>query len=92
VNIWIPLPTAFLKLNFDKAFRGNPGPATIGGVLRDSKGEIQHIYSQALGEGTNNEMEFIALEQGLRILKRLKAKATVVEGDSQLVITAARRM
>lgn len=92
MNTWIHPPTGFLKLNFYGASRGNPGPVGIGGVLRDSKGEIKHIYSQALGEGTNNEMEFAALEQGLRILRILKSGATVVEGDSQLVVTVARRM
>lgn len=85
-------PTRFLKLNFDGASRGNPGSAGIGGFLRDRKGGIQHIYSRALGEGTNNEMEFAAFEQGLRILKRLKYGETVVEGDSQLAVTAARRL
>jgi len=61
-------------------------------VIRDRKGEVQHIYSQSLGQGTKNEMEFAALEQGLRILRRLKAGATVVEGDSQLAITVARKL
>jgi len=49
-------------LNFDGASRGNPRPAGIGGVLRNYKGDIQHIFSQSMGEGTNNEMEFVALE------------------------------
>ena len=65
MNTWTPPPTGFLKLNFDGASQGNLRPAGIGGVLRDSKGEIQHIFSQSLGEGTNNKMEFAALEQGL---------------------------
>lgn len=67
VNTWIPPPTGFLKINFDGASRGNLGLAGIGGVLRDNRGEIQHIYSQSLGEGSNNEMEFAVLQQGLRI-------------------------
>lgn len=32
------------------------------------------------------------MEQVLRILRKLQAGAVVVEGDSQLAITAARRM
>jgi len=66
--------------------------ASIRGILRNSEGEIQYIYNRALGEGTNNEMEFTAMEQGLRILGKLQASAAVVEGDSQLIITVARRM
>lgn len=92
LSTWKWPPSGFLKLNFDGASRGNPGPADIGGVLRNSEGEIRYIYSRALGEGTNNEMEFAALEQGLRILQKFQAGAVVVEGDSQLEITAARRM
>lgn len=90
--IWKRPPSGFLKLNFDGASRGNPGLTGIGGILRNSEGEIQYIYSRALGEGTNNEMEFAALEQGLRILQKLQAGAAVVEGDSQLAITAMRRI
>jgi len=37
-------------------------------------------------------MEFVALEQGLRILGRLKIGATLVEGDSQFAITAEKRL
>jgi len=37
-------------------------------------------------------MEFTAMEQGLRILRSLQAGAAVIEGDSQLAITAAKRM
>ena len=57
MNVWSPPPTSFHKLNFDGASRGNPGPVGIGDVLRDYEGEIQHIFSQSLGEGTNNEMD-----------------------------------
>ena len=92
LSIWKWPPLGFLKLNFDGASQGNPGLAGIGGILKNSKGEIQHIYSRALGEGTNNEMEFAVLEQGLRILGKLQAGTAVVEGDSQLAIIAARRM
>lgn len=37
-------------------------------------------------------MEFAALEQGLRILEKLKAGAAVVEGNSQLAITVVRKL
>eukprot|EP00253_Pinus_taeda_P011321 PITA_11321 len=62
---WHKPPAGFLKLNFDGASRGNPGLAGIGGVIRNHRGEILYIYSQALGEATNNEMEFAAMEKAL---------------------------
>ena len=62
LSIWKRPPSGFLKLNLDGVSRGNPGLASIGGIIRSSAGEIQHIYSKALGEGTNNEMEFTSME------------------------------
>eukprot|EP00253_Pinus_taeda_P007373 PITA_07373 len=92
VNRWNCPPEGVLKLNFDGASRGNPGRASIGGVIRNQEAEIVHIYCRALGEGTNNEMEFAALEQGLRILKSLQNSNAVVEGDSSLVISVAKKI
>jgi len=79
-------------LNFDGASRGNPGMAGIGGSLRNQHGEILHIYYRALGESTNNEMEFAALEHGLRIVKSLRLCNIILEGDSSLVISTAQKM
>lgn len=58
-------------MNFDGASRGNPGKTGIGGVIRNKAGEIVHIYCRALGESTNNEAEFAALEQVLKILRTI---------------------
>lgn len=66
---WKHAPSGFLKLNFDGASRGNLGLAGIEGIIRDCAGETPHIYNRGLGEGTNNEMEFTSMEQGIRILK-----------------------
>eukprot|EP00253_Pinus_taeda_P022878 PITA_22878 len=89
---WHRPPVGFLKLNFNGASRGNPELAGIGGVIRNHNGEILYIYSQALGEGTNNEMEFAALEKGLRILSLNRTSNVVIEGDSEVSITAARKI
>lgn len=51
-----------------------------------------HIYRRALRERMNNEMEFAALEHGLRILKSQRKCNVIVEGDSVLVITTAKRI
>lgn len=79
-------------MNFDGALRGNPTLADIGGIIRNNEGEILHIYSKALGEGTNNKMEFSAMERGLRILWMNQTGNAVVEGDLEVAITAARKI
>lgn len=89
---WNRPPVGFLKLNFDGASRGNPGLAGIGGIIRNNVGEILHIYSKSLGEGTNNQMEFVAMERGLRILINNQVGTAVVEGDTELAIIAARKL
>jgi hypothetical protein len=37
---WTPPPLGFLKLNFDRAKKGNPGVVGMGGVIKDSGGNI----------------------------------------------------
>eukprot|EP00253_Pinus_taeda_P020626 PITA_20626 len=49
IHSWQPPPEACLKLNFDGASRGNPGIAGIGGVIRNHKGDIIHIFLQIVG-------------------------------------------
>jgi exonuclease III len=39
-SAWSPPPPGFLKLNFDGASRGNPGPAGLGAVLRNHLGPV----------------------------------------------------
>ena len=51
-----------------------------------------HIFSISLGEATNNEAEFSALEHGLRILRRMENGTTVVEGESLLAISTANKI
>jgi ribonuclease HI len=89
---WKPPPVDSLKLNFDKASKGNPGRTRMGGVIRDSKGNIIRLYARSLGNSTNNVAEFGALETGLEILSREGMTNTIVEGDSMLVINTVRRL
>ena len=73
---WLPPPVGFLKINTDGSSRGNPSPAGIGGIGRDSSGSVVFIFSANKGVQTVNRME------GLAILYALKqAYAWVEEGD-----------
>jgi ribonuclease HI len=81
-----------LKLNFDGASKGNLGMTGMGGVIRDSYGNIIWLYVGILGNSTNNAMEFRALETNLEILSCKRMKNTIMEGDSMLVINTVKRL
>jgi hypothetical protein len=87
---WTPTPTGFLKLNFDGAAKGNPGMTGMGGVIRDSGGNIIRLYAGSMGNSTNNAAEFGALEFDLEILSRERMTNTIVEGDTTLVINTVK--
>jgi hypothetical protein len=89
---WSPPPAGFLKLNFDGVEKGNPVMTRMGGVIRDSGGNIIWLYARSMGKSTNNAVEFGALEIGLEILSRERMKNTIVEGDSTLVINTVKRL
>jgi ribonuclease HI len=55
-------------MNFGGALKGNPIQTGMGGVIKDSKGNIIRLYAGSLGNSTNNVAEFGALETGLKIL------------------------
>lgn len=77
----------------DGGARGNPGPASVGVVVFDEKGNILKKYSQYLGENfTNNEAEYQAVIFALKKIKLLfgKKKAGILEieinSDSELLV------
>lgn len=74
-----------LGLYIDGAARGNPGPAGIGVVIKDDKGQTVKEFSKYLGESTNNIAEYNALIYGLQEALMLKADEIVIHADSELV-------
>ena len=54
-----------LILYTDSAARGNPGPAAIGIVLTDERGNEIEALGETIGHATNNEAEYRALLRGL---------------------------
>ena len=75
----------------DGGSRGNPGPAAIGVVIKDARGNVIKGYGKTLGITTNNEAEYGAVVSALQKVKALfgreKIKHVSVEMrmDSQLV-------
>ena len=63
---------------------GNPGPASIGAVVKIGN-HISQI-SRCIGPATNNIAEYQALIAGLEEAQRLKANSIEVWLDSELVL------
>ena len=75
-----------LTINVDGGARGNPGPAALGVVVRDSGGVIVDERAERIGEATNNVAEYRALLLGLKAAKELGASEVEIVGDSELVV------
>ncbi|MCH8244612.1 ribonuclease HI family protein [Patescibacteria group bacterium] len=76
----------------DGGARGNPGPAALGYVIKNEKGETLKEHGEYLGETTNNEAEYRAPIAALKKIKALwgkeKAKKSEVMFfmDSELLV------
>jgi len=76
----------------DGGSRGNPGPAAVGAVFLNEKGQIIRKYSDYLGETSNNEAEYqaaiFALNKFKALFGRKLASQTEIElrSDSELLI------
>ncbi|MCA1838771.1 MAG: reverse transcriptase-like protein [Actinomycetota bacterium] len=73
-------------LHTDGGARGNPGPAGIGAVLRDPRGNVVSEISQAIGWTTNNVAEYQGLIVGLQVAADQGARSIEVYMDSLLVV------
>ncbi|GBD23228.1 14.7 kDa ribonuclease H-like protein [bacterium HR29] len=69
----------------DGASRGNPGPAAIGVSVVDSEGRELASLSRQLGVATNNQAEYTAAIEGVRLAARLGAQSVELRVDSELL-------
>ena len=74
-----------MDLHTDGAARGNPGPAGGGAVLSDN-GRTVREKAVFFGKKTNNEAEYLALVEGLKMARDAKVKRLKVYMDSQLIV------
>lgn len=75
-----------LDIQVDGASHGNPGPAAIGVVIKDSSGKLLSVVSQAIGHATNNQAEYRALITGIRKGLELGMTEADVHLDSELAL------
>ena len=75
-----------LHIYADGACWGNPGPAAIGAVIKDTKQRNLVEISQYIGQGTNNQAEYKAVIAALKSAARFNADGVSLHLDSELVI------
>ncbi|HEX2050224.1 MAG TPA: ribonuclease HI family protein [Actinomycetota bacterium] len=78
--------TARATLHADGGARGNPGPAGIGVVLTDDRGDVVAELGRGIGATTNNVAEYEALIAGLQLARDHGVARLRVLLDSKLVV------
>ena len=68
------------------AVRGNPGRASVGGVIRGEEGEWVIGFSENLGQCSVVKAELRALLRGLKIAKGIPIHKLWVQSDSNAVV------
>tara|TARA_X000000368_G_scaffold418353_1_gene417715 strand:- start:60 stop:452 length:393 start_codon:yes stop_codon:yes gene_type:complete len=71
---------------FDGASRGNPGPASFGGVIYDEDKHEMINYKKKIGVETNNFAEYSGLLAGLKVCIQYNIRKINVFGDSKLAV------
>jgi len=82
---------SFSKGYFDGSAKPNPGMMTIGGLIKSPDGKIIKEFSTELGDGTNNEAEYIAFIRLIDLALQLGIKDIELYGDSALVVNQVNR-
>jgi ribonuclease HI len=70
----------------DGASSGNPGPASVGAVIKDGQGRTISLISRRIGYATNNQAEYRAIIAALEEAARLGAEEVDIKSDSELVV------
>lgn len=75
-----------LMLYTDGASRGNPGPAAVGCVLKDNKGNTLLEKGRKIGKATSNVAEYQALLHGLDLAAQFAPESLIIYSDSELLV------
>jgi hypothetical protein len=85
VGRWRPPPMDILKINSDGSSRGNPGQAGVGGIGRDSDGNIIFMFFVYKGVHSNNVMGALAIKISIERGFSLGWRKMVCESDSTTI-------
>jgi len=70
----------------DGGARGNPGPAAIGIVFKNQKGEVLKQYGERIGNTTNNVAEYEAIIFALKKAKQIFGKEKTKNSDVEIYV------
>jgi ribonuclease HI len=70
----------------DGAADPNPGPASIGVVIKSERGKVVSRISQSIGKATNNEAEYQAVIAALEAALKLGITQVEVRSDSEWLV------
>ncbi|XP_059064688.1 uncharacterized protein LOC131856782 [Cryptomeria japonica] len=88
---WRSLERDLVKLNFDGASRGNPGPVGIDCYLHDEGGMELASLEKPIGFESNNKAEILALIEGLLLCQNRGIHKLAIERDSAIIINGLRK-
>jgi ribonuclease HI len=69
----------------DGSSKGNPGPSAVAAVAYLPSGEMLTTAARKIGKATNNVSEYLAVIEGLKLARSLKAANVEIRLDSELV-------
>ena len=88
---WEPPPTSLLKVNFDGAVFKETEEAGLGVVIRDSHGQVLASLAEKIKlPSCSDEVEALAAVRAIILAMDLNLPSFIVEGDSEVVISALR--
>ncbi|KAL6580790.1 hypothetical protein OROMI_006713 [Orobanche minor] len=83
---WYKPVVGYFKINMDGASKGNPGIAAAGGVIRNHLGHPIFLFSEFLGNRSNNFAEIYAIWRGLEFCHEQNLFKVWVEVDSKIAL------
>lgn len=85
-NFDIPITKDMIIIHTDASSMGNPGKSGIGILIKDHLNNIILKESRDIGIRTNNQAEYIAIAEALKISLEKKFKQVILYSDSEVVI------
>lgn len=83
---WEPLKRDTFKLNINDSCLGNPKKGRIRGVIRNHDRDWMVGYNKIILNDSNNQMELLALLEGLKIIKQFNLMPIEINTDSMKII------